>query len=146
MRETFDLVIVGAYHGRGMRSGTYGALLCAVYNKKNDEYETFCKVGSGFTEKQLKEFPKLLSRYKTDRPVDTKIAKAMTPDVFFSPKIVIEVLGAEITKSPNHTCAMEKYQGSGLALRFPRMIRIREDKSPEDATTTEAVIKMFGKK
>ena len=143
MRETFDLVIVGAYHGKGTRSGVYGALLCAVYNRKNDEYETFCKVGSGFTGKQLSNFPKKLAKYKVSKPIDTKITKIMMPDVFFSPKVVIEVLGAEITKSPNHTCALNKYKNNGLALRFPRMIRFREDKEPEDATTSDAVIKMF---
>ena len=147
IRETFDLVIIGAFMGRGIRSGTYGALLAAVYNPKSDRFESFCKVGSGFTEEQLFELPKKLARYRIPRPSPRVwIEKAMEPDVHFDPKIVIEVLGAEITKSPTHTAAREHFKDAGLALRFPRFLNYRPDKGPEDATTTEEIIRMYSRR
>jgi len=132
LRDTFDLVVVGAYFGRGRRAGTYGALLCAVYDNKKDRFETFCKLGSGFTDKELagllKKFRKI-----AHKPARLEISKTMTPDVWFDPRIVVEVTGAEITKSPNHT--------SGYAFRFPRFLRWRE-KTPEEATTKKEILKM----
>ncbi len=140
MSDTLDLVIVGAYHGRGKRSGLYGALLCAAYNEKEDLFETVCKLGTGLTDELLEELPKKLAKFKIDRqPARLRIKKEMEPDMWFEPKIVVEVLGAEITKSPFHTCS------SGLALRFPRFLRFRDDKKAEQATTSKEVEGM-GKK
>ena len=134
MSDTLDLAIVGAFHGKGKRSGVYGALLCAAYNEKEDVFETVCKLGTGLTDEVLAELPKKLAKYKLDhKPARLKVKKEMEPDIWFEPKIVVEVLGAEITKSPFHTC------GSGLALRFPRFLRFREDKKAEQATTTKEV-------
>ncbi len=132
LRDTFDLVVVGAYFGRGRRAGTYGALLCAVYDDKTDRFETLCKVGSGFTDKELAG---LLKKFKKifHKPARLEISKSMTPDVWFDPRIVVEVTGAELTKSPNHT--------AGYALRFPRFLRWRE-KTPEEATTKKEILKM----
>ena len=141
MVDTFDLVVLGADHGKGKRSGTYGALLCAAYNHKEDRFETLCKLGTGLTDQLLEELPKKLAKYKVERkPVRVKVKKEMEPEVWFEPKLVLEVFGAEITKSPFHTCAL------GLALRFPRFIRFREDKKAEQATTSKEVEEMFGKK
>ncbi len=141
LADTFDLVIVGAYHGQGRRSGTYGALLCAAYNEKEDVFETVCKLGTGLTDEVLAELPKKLSKYKVNqRPVRLKVKKEMEPEVWFEPKIVVEVLGAELTKSPFHTC------GSGLALRFPRFLQFRENKKAEQATTSKEIEKMYGMK
>lgn len=140
MVDTFDLVIVGAFYGKGKRSGTYGALLCATYNKNLDSFETFCKLGTGLTDEVLAELPKKLGKHKVSKkPARLDVKKEIEPDVWFEPRIVVEVLGAEITKSPFHTCA------SGLALRFPRFIRFREDKKAEQATTNKEVEQMFGK-
>lgn len=132
-QDTYDLVIVGAYHGRGRRAGSYGSLLCAVRSK--DRFLTFTKLGSGFTDKLLAEMPKMLSKYKTEvKPKEVIIKKAMEPDIYFEPEIVVEVLGAEVTKSPSHS--------SGYALRFPRFIRFRDDKSAGQATTLKEVKQM----
>ena len=141
LRDTFDLVIVGGFAGRGRRAQTYGALLCACYNKKKDTFETFCKLGSGFTDVQLEELPKKLQKYKVpSKPSRLTIHQNMKPDVWFEPKVVIEVTGAEITKSPLHTAA--ETEGTGFALRFPRFLRYRTDKTSEQATTTDEILKM----
>jgi DNA ligase-1 len=137
LRDTFDLVVVGAYQGRGRRAGVYGALLCAAYNNTADRFETFCKLGTGFSDKDLAELPGKLRKYETGRkPARVEISNAMTPDVWFTPGLVVEVSGAEITKSPNHTAA------GGLALRFPRFLRYRPEKKAEQATTTKEITKM----
>ncbi len=140
LSDTFDVVIVGAYHGKGKRSGKYGALLCAAYNEKEDTFETLCKLGTGLTDELLEELPKKLAKYKLDKkPARVQCKKEMEPEVWFEPKIVVEVFGAELTKSPFHTCA------SGLALRFPRFLRYREDKKAEQATTSKEVERMARK-
>jgi len=82
--------------------------------------------------------PKMLSKYKLERkPARLKVKKEMEADLWFEPKIVVEVKGAELTKSPFHTC------GSGLALRFPRFVQFRENKKPEQATTSKEIEQMF---
>jgi DNA ligase 1 len=133
--DTFDLVIVGAFSGRGRRSGKYGALLCAAYNKKEDKFETVCKLGTGLTDAVLSELPKKLERYKIGKKLArVEVSKEMIPDVWFEPVLVVEVLAAEVTKSPFHTL--------GYALRFPRFVGFREDKKAEQATTKKEIVGM----
>jgi len=139
MRETFDLVIVGKYYGRGRRKGSFGALLCAVFNEDQQRFETFTKVGTGFTDADAKEIDSLLSEHIiAEVPKDVFIKSRMIPDIFIEPTVVIEVLGAEITKSPGHTAGEGKGE-AGLALRFPRFLRIRYDKGPYDITTVKEI-------
>lgn len=142
--DTFDLVPVGALHGRGRRAGSYGALLMAVYNKKTDAFDTLCKLGSGFTDQDLENLPgmtkALLSKHRHPR-----VNSVMEPHVWFTPGVVLEVAGDEITLSPLHTCGRNVIRKDrGLALRFPRFTgNWRTDKAPEDATTTEEVLEMY---
>lgn len=139
MRETFDLVIVGKYYGRGKRKGSFGALLCAVLNEDKQRFETFTKVGTGFTDADAKEIDSLLSEHVgAEAPKDVFIKSRMLPDTFIEPTVVIEVLGTEITESPGHT-AGEREGKAGLALRFPRFLRIRYDKGPYDITTVKEI-------
>jgi DNA ligase-1 len=142
--DTVDLVIVGAFYGRGRRAGTYGALLLAAYDDEKDEFKTVCKCGSGFTDEDLEKLPKMLKEYEIKHKhgrVDSKLEA----DAWFTPSIVLEVLGAEITLSPIHTCGMDSIRaGSGLAIRFPRFTgKYRSDKSPEDATTVKEIIEIY---
>jgi DNA ligase-1 len=139
MRETFDLVIVGKYYGRGKRKGSFGALLCAIINEEEPRFETFTKVGTGFTEADAKEIDSLLSGHIiTEVPKNVFIKSRMLPDIFVEPAVVIEVLGTEITESPDHTAGQGEGD-TGLALRFPRFLRIRYDNGPYDVTTVEEV-------
>ncbi len=138
MRETFDLAVVGSYHGRGSRAGHFGALLCAAFNPKKDRFETFTKVGTGFTDEEFSSLQKLLKKHTArKKPENVVVEKEMEPDVYYEPGLVVEVFGAEITRSPSHTASREK--GKGLALRFPRFQRVRRDKGPEDATTIKEI-------
>jgi DNA ligase-1 len=144
MKDTVDLVVVGAFHGRGKRAGTYGALLLAAYNKKADVFETVTKCGSGFTDKDLADLPDMLHKHEIPK-VHSRVVSTLEADVWFEPAVVLEVLGAEITLSPIHTCAMDSIRkGSGLAIRFPRFTgNYRTDKAPEDATTSAEVVEMY---
>jgi len=142
--DTFDLVPVGAFHGRGKRAGTYGALLMATYNKDSDSFETLCKLGSGFTDEDLERLPKLLKDFIIPHK-HARVNSLMKSDVWFSPATVLEISADEITLSPLHTCARDKIRmDRGLALRFPRFTgRYRTDKSPEDSTTSKELLEMY---
>jgi len=142
--DTVDLVVVGAFHGRGKRAGAYGALLLAAYNRETDTFETVTKLGTGFTDEDLKKLPELLREHVVPRK-PSRVQSTLAADVWFEPKVVLEVLGAEITLSPIHVCALGSIRkGSGLAIRFPRFRgKYRTDKAAEDATSAAEVVEMY---
>ncbi len=146
MTDTVDLVVVGAFHGRGKRAGAYGALLLAAYNSQNDTFETVTKCGTGFTDEDLARLPKMLQKYVIQHK-HSRVNSTLEAEVWFEPITVLEILGAEITLSPIHTCAKDAIRkGSGLAIRFPRFTgNYRTDKAAEDATTSEEIVEMYRK-
>ena len=143
MTDTVDLVVVGAFHGRGKRAGTYGALLLAAYNPEDDTFETVTKCGTGFTDEDLGKLPKMMQKHVIPHR-HPRVNSMLEADIWFEPTVIIEILGAEITLSPIHTCAMDAIRkGSGLAIRFPRFTgNYRLDKAAEDATTVEEIVEM----
>ncbi|MBE0448466.1 MAG: ATP-dependent DNA ligase [Actinobacteria bacterium] len=144
MADTVDLVVVGAYYGRGRRAGVYGSLLMAIYLPESDTFRTITRLGAGFTDKDLAELPKMLEEYRIESR-HPRVETKERPDVWFVPGLVLEVIGAEITLSPLHTAGLNMFRsGSGLAIRFPRFTsRYRFDKAPEDATTEQEIIDMY---
>ncbi|MFQ6080854.1 MAG: ATP-dependent DNA ligase [Candidatus Bathyarchaeia archaeon] len=144
MTDTVDLVVVGAFHGRGKRAGTYGALLLAAYDPDEDTFKTVTKCGTGFTDEDLGKLPKMMEKHRIPHR-HPRVSSTLEADVWFEPNVVVEVIGAEITLSPIHTCAMNVIrEGSGLAIRFPRFTgNYRLDKSAEDATTVKEIIEMY---
>jgi DNA ligase-1 len=147
LADTLDLVVVGAYAGKGKRAGTYGALLGAVYNKDQDVYQTLCKIGSGFSEEQLSKLPNLFREVITSKqPARIQVSIQIVPDEWLLPHFVIEVKGANITYSPLHTANWDSRQQRGLALRFPRFLRWRHDKRPEEVTTVDELLVMLKEK
>jgi DNA ligase-1 len=144
--DTLDLVITGALYGRGRRVGRYGALLLGAYDSKSDIFRSTCKVGTGFTDQLLEElYNNLENHLITHR--HARVDTGMEMDVWFEPKIVIEIIASEITLSPSHTAAMNSIRpGYGLALRFPKFTgKIRYDKKPEDATDVEELVSLYKK-
>jgi len=143
MTDTVDLVVVGALHGRGRRAGTYGALLMAAYDPPSDTFPTVCKLGSGFTDEFLRTLPDLLRPHlRPERPA--RVDSRLVPDRWVAPALVFEVIGAEITLSPVHTAGWGAVRaGAGLAIRFPRFVRVRDDKGPTDATTMTELLAMY---
>jgi DNA ligase-1 len=146
MTDTVDLVVIGAFHGRGKRAGTYGALLLAAYNPETDVFETVTKCGTGFTDEDLAKLPKMMGKHRIDHK-HPRVQSIIEADMWFEPVVAIEILGAEITLSPIHTCAMDTIRkGSGLAIRFPRFTgNYRLDKAAEDATTVSEIVEMYQK-
>ncbi|MCJ7423320.1 ATP-dependent DNA ligase [Candidatus Bathyarchaeota archaeon] len=144
MTDTVDLVVVGAFHGRGKRAGTYGALLLAAYTSERDTFETVTKCGTGFTDEDLGKLPKMMHDHVVPHK-HSRVDSMLEADVWFEPALVIEVLGAEMTLSPIHTCAMGSVRkGRGLAIRFPRFTgNYRFDKAAEDATTSAEVLEIY---
>jgi DNA ligase 1 len=103
--DSLDLVVVGGYYGKGKRTNVYGAFLLACYDSDSEEYQTICKIGTGFSEEVLQ------SHYDILKPLelikvrgDVKVGAAK-PDVWFEPKIVWEVLTADLSLSPVYTAA-----------------------------------------
>jgi len=144
MVDTVDLVVVGAFAGKGRRANTYGALLMASYNRERGMFETVCKLGSGFDDSQLSLLLELLKPYIL-KARDKSVDSVLEADFWFSPGLVLEVIGAEITHSPVHTCAWGLLkENAGLSIRFPRFTgRFRDDKGPQDATTSEEIVNMY---
>jgi DNA ligase 1 len=144
LSDTLDLVVVGALFGRGRRRGVYGALLLATYDPTTDAFQTICRCGSGFSDADLAALPaRLAPLARADRPA--RVDARQPADVWFEPTMVIEVLAAELTLSPNHTTGWGQVKdGAGLALRFPRFTgRYRDDKTPEDATTVVEAVQLY---
>ncbi len=144
LSDTLDLVVVGALYGRGRRAGIYGALLLAAYDPATDMFQTVTKCGTGFSDADLAGLPaRLAPLARADRPA--RVDARQSPDVWFEPGLVLEVLAAELTPSPKYTAGRGKLNhDAGLALRFPRFTgRWRDDKAPEDATTTDEILQLY---
>jgi len=144
LADTIDLAVIGAFAGRGRRAGVYGALLLAAYDPDADLFRAVTKCGTGFSDAELAALPaRLAPLARPARP--TRVDARQQPDIWFEPALVAEILSAELTLSPNYTAAWGQIkQDAGLALRFPRFTgRWRDDKAPEDATTTEELVSLY---
>ncbi|MDD1679579.1 MAG: ATP-dependent DNA ligase [Methanomicrobiales archaeon] len=145
--DTLDLVAIGGNLGRGSRAGTYGSLLCATYNPDGDVFESICGLGTGFSDEQLEELPDKFGKVRVgEMPARYRVKKEKYPDHWFNPAFVLEVLGSEITRSPMHTCNWDERARKGLAVRFPRFIRWRPEKSPVQATTSREIAELYRQK
>ncbi|MFW9913129.1 MAG: ATP-dependent DNA ligase [Candidatus Thorarchaeota archaeon] len=143
MSDSVDLVVVGAFHGRGKRTSLYGAILASAYDEDSDTFPTVCKIGTGFTDAMLSEFKERLDRYKLETR-SPQVESEIDAEVWFSPEEVIEVLGDEITISPIHPAGKRQIKDGGLAIRFPRFTgRWRDDKDPRQATSVQELIELF---
>ncbi len=136
MLETLDLVVVGGLYGKGKRAGFFGSYVLAARDEESGRYKTVTKCGSGYTDEELKEFTKIFKKLQLKKPhpdVDIEI----DCHAYFEPRIVFETYFEEIQKSPKlkHT--------SRFGLRFPRLVRIREDRRAEEANTIKDVADLY---
>ncbi len=147
LSDTVDLVAVGYYRGKGIRTEFgFGGILAAVYDDKRDMFETVTRIGTGFTEEMMRSFKGIFEKIKTGKK-PARVDSLIEPDFWVEPRYVVTVKADEITKSPMHTAGRHR-EGEGevgYALRFPRIVGggIRQDKSPEDATTAKEIEEMF---
>lgn len=141
--DSLDLCVLGAYYGRGKRTGTYGGFLLGCYNQDTGEFETCCKIGTGFSDEMLQKLYEQLSPTEISEPKAFYVySESAPPDVWFEPSMLFEVLTADLSLSPVYKAGSGIYD-KGISLRFPRFIRIRDDKSVEDATSSEQVVEFY---
>jgi len=147
MGDTFDLVPIGAWVGKGKRTGVYGGFLLAIYDEESECYQSICKIGTGFTDQLLAEVTEQLKKTEIDKPksyYQVSDAKKEIPDVWLEPTVVWEVKAADLTLSPVHQAAIGLVaDNKGIALRFPRIVRTRPDKNPEQATSPSQVVEFY---
>ena len=149
--DSLDLVVLGAYYGKGKRTSVYGAFLLGCYNTASEMYETVCNIGTGFSEAVLEELHAELADNTIDKPKPfykhSSVPKDQ-PDVWFEPRFVWEVKTADLTLSPRYKAgsdALGDAGGKGISLRFPRFIKRRDDKKPDQATGSRMVVDMYRK-
>lgn len=135
IEDTVDCLVMGYDFGKGKRTGFgIGAFLAGVFDEKKDSFVTIAKIGTGLSDEEWREL-KIKAQKSNTKPNNYIVDKQMDVDVWIAPAIVVEIKADEISQSPVHT--------AGLALRFPRLERFRDDKRPEDITTLHELEKMF---
>ena len=144
--DSLDLVVIGAYFGKGRRTGLYGTLLLGSYNPEEDNFASICKVGTGFTDESLDQLYQILSN-RVILKKNSRVLSEMEADVWFEPELVLEIVASEITLSPIHKTGFELIRkDSGFALRFPKFTgKIRYEKAVEDASTGEEVLMLYNR-
>jgi len=138
LADTIDAVILGYFRGKGHRAKFgFGGFLAGVYDEEKDEFKTICKVGTGFSEDQMKELKIELDKIKL-KEKDKRVVSNIKADFWVEPKLVVQLTADEISKSPIHTA-------DSLALRFPRLIsKTFVDKTAEQATTVYEINELYG--
>ena len=129
LSDTLDCIVMGYWRGLGKRA-QFGLGKILVGIKDGDAVRTLTKVGTGLTEDMLVDIRKRLDKLESkEKPKDYEASKDLIPDVWAIPKLVVEVTADSISKSTKHSL--------GLSLRFPRFLKIREDKGLNEATTLQ---------
>jgi len=135
LKDSVDVVIVGAFYGKGRRTGVYGTYIGAVYDSVSGRFIAFTRFFSGLTDELSESLTKDMEQHIVKRkPID--VISEDVPDVWFEPEIVVEIIGDEITIS-------EKFLTLGYSMRFPVFLRLRPEKGPKDITTVEEIDELY---
>ena len=152
--ETLDLIPIGAFHGSGRKASWWSPILLAIRNEQTGTLDAVTKCMSGFTDAFYKANR---AKYDPDDPDSTTTLRekphyveynggAGWPAVWFEPQEVWEVAFADLTLSPTYTAAIGLVnEDRGLSTRFPRFLRVREDKGIDEATESEELAVLYRK-
>lgn len=145
LTDTIDCLIMGYDFGQGKRTSFgIGDFLIGVYDKEAEMFKTVAKVGTGATDEEWREIKRRCDLLKVkEKPKEYEADKTMFCDVWVNPSLVVEILADEITRSPVHTAGRSNLSKSGFALRFPRLVKFRDDKKPRDATGLKEIEAMY---
>lgn len=155
IEDTIDCLVMGYDYGRGKRAGFgIGAFLVGVYDEKADKFLTVAKIGTGLSDDEWRELKKRIDKFKAEqKPALYDVDKLMAVDVWVKPSQVVEIKADEITRSPVHTAGRvmkltksgnaKEVDVAGFALRFPRLVKFRDDKRPEEVTVLKEVDAMY---
>ncbi|MFX0056823.1 MAG: ATP-dependent DNA ligase [Candidatus Hodarchaeota archaeon] len=135
LKDSIDVVLVGAFYGRGRRKGVYGTYIGAVFDPENNKFEAFTRIASGWTDEIMENLKEEMKNFEIEKKHPSVICDDK-PDQWLKPELVIEIIGDEITVS-------DKFSSLGYSLRFPVFQRIRPDKGPKDITTVEEIKKLY---
>ncbi|MHA2129393.1 MAG: ATP-dependent DNA ligase, partial [Promethearchaeota archaeon] len=135
LKDSIDVVIIGAFFGKGRRTGVLGTYIGAVYDPEIDKFVAFTRFFSGLTDELSESLTKDMEKYKINRKPNIVICED-TPDIWLQPEVVMEIFGDEITVS-------DKFATLGYSMRFPVFQRLRSDKGPKDVTTVQEIIDLY---
>jgi len=135
LKDTIDLVLIGAFYGKGRRTGVYGTYIGAVYDPENDNFIAFTRFFSGLTDELSESLTKDMEKYTVDKKPKNVICED-NPDVWLNPEVVMEITGDEITIS-------DKFATLGYSMRFPVFLRMRPEKGPKDITTVDEIKELY---
>lgn len=145
LADSLDLVPVGAWRGNGRKVKWFSPFLLAVYDPASETFQSLCRCMSGFSDEFYAAATARLGATALPGPkpyYDTH----ERPDVWFEPTEVWELRGADLSISPVHRAAAGALHPSkGLGLRFPRFLRLRPDKQPEEASGPELIAELYNK-
>lgn len=135
LADTLDCIVMGYFSGKGKRA-QFGLGKILVGIRDGDTIKTLTKIGTGLTEEMLVTIRKRIDKLESsDMPKEYEAQKGLIPDVWATPSLVVEVTADSISKSTKHSL--------GLSLRFPRFLKIREDKGVPEATTLKELKAIF---
>ncbi|KAL1192368.1 DNA ligase 6 [Cardamine amara subsp. amara] len=144
MGDSLDLVPIGAWHGNGRKAGWYSPFLVACFNPETEEFQSVCRVMSGFSDAFYIEMKEFYTGEKILAKKPPYYSTGETPDMWFSAEVVWEIRGADLTVSPVHKAALGLVHPSrGISVRFPRFIGKVTDRNPEECSTAEDIAEMF---
>ncbi len=135
LKDSVDVVIIGALYGKGRRTGVFGTYIGAVYDPENDVFIAFTRFFSGLTDELSESLTKNMKQYEVSMKPNYVICEDK-PEVWFKPEVVIEIIGDEITVS-------EKFSSLGYSMRFPVFQRLRPEKGPKDVTTVREIKELY---
>lgn len=148
LMDELDIIIVGGYWGKGSRGGMMSHFLCAVAEKppsgeEPSVFHTLCRVGSGYTMKELYDLGLKLSKhwkpFHKKTPPSSILCGTEKPEVYIEPcnSVIVQIKATEIVPS-------DMYK-TGCTLRFPRIEKIREDKEWHECMTLDDLEQLRGK-